>query len=204
VALHAIARVRLATGRAAEAVTPAKLAVAAAADAGERARALVTLSRVYFELGADESAENVARKAVDGGCSLGWALLADLLYRARPGDQAGSARHRTYVELRARVREEDRRDYHGIHRDAADVGRSVLEAQWARARALRPGRWAGPGEPPVHAGSPAAAPAPLTAGDVTTPSHSPRSVRIQAHRMPSATRSRHDRDTGERRRHGVQ
>ncbi|MGQ0573206.1 MAG: tetratricopeptide repeat protein [Pseudonocardia sp.] len=135
-ALHALARVLLATGHPEHAVQPAKLAVAASTGA-DRARALVILARTYLVLGRDTSAGNVARKAVDAGCSLGWQVLAELLYRdgAIAGDE-GTPRHRHYVELRARVTDDDRRAYHGAHRSAAEVRRSVIDAQRRRAREL--------------------------------------------------------------------
>lgn len=130
-ALHALARVELATGRPDLAVTPAKLAVAAS---GDRGHALVTLARVHFALGADPSAANVARKAVDAGCSLGWQVLAELLYRDVPADDP--PRHREYVAMRGRVTDADRRAYHGVHRTSAEITRSVLDTQRERVRAL--------------------------------------------------------------------
>jgi hypothetical protein len=138
VALHVIARVRLATGRPEDALQPAKLAVAA--GGGEQARALVTLARVYFTLGRDAAAANVARKGIDTGCSLGWQVLAELLYRDSASgdghDDTGSPRHREYVTLRSRVDDADRRAYHGVHRNAAEVARAVLDTHLGRARAI--------------------------------------------------------------------
>lgn len=114
-ALHAFARVELATGHPDRAVQPAKLAVAASTG-DDRARALVTLARAYLAVDRDASAANVARKAVAAGCSLGWEILAELLYRgAGPADSAGTARHRRYVELRGRISDDDRRAYHGAY-----------------------------------------------------------------------------------------
>lgn len=136
VALYALARVELATGRPDLAVQPAKLAVAASAGA-DRGRALVVLARAYLALGRDASAANVAQQAVTAGCSLGWEVLAELLYRAdTPGEDDGTPRHRRYVELRSRVTEDDRRAYHGAQRSSAQIGRSVLDAQRRRAREL--------------------------------------------------------------------
>ena len=136
VALHALARAHLATARPDLAGQPAKLAVSAGAGA-DRARALVTLARVYLALGKDASAGNVARKAVDAGCSLGWEVLAELLYRdGAPESDAWPRRHRHYVELRARVTADDRRAYHGVHRTSAEIARSLLDVQHRRAREL--------------------------------------------------------------------
>jgi len=138
VALHVIARVRLATGRPEDALHPAKLAVAA--GGAEQAQALVTLARVYLTLGRGASAANVARTAVDAGCSLGWQMLAELLYRAGAADDdTGLPRHREYVTLLSRVEDADRRAYHGVHRNAAEAARAVLDTHVGRARAFGSG-----------------------------------------------------------------
>ncbi|MGD9531511.1 tetratricopeptide repeat protein [Pseudonocardia sp.] len=176
VALYALARVALATGRADLAVQPAKLAVAAfglragsgtgapagvpdtgtptarpgtgapaarpgagAPDDGDRGRALVVLAHAYLVLGRDASAANVARKAVDAGCSLGWTVLAELAVR-EPGGL------RAHADLSARVTDTDRCAYHGAYRTPAEIGRAVWEAQGRRARDL-----GGSGQSAVHA-----------------------------------------------------
>lgn len=136
VALYALARVALATGRPDLAVTPAKLAVAAtpgpqtpcAGPAG-RGQSLAVLARAYLALGKDASAANVARKAVEAGCSLGWAVLAELAGRGPEGRRAAA-------ELRARVSDADRRVHHGAYRTPAEVGRAVWAAQGRRTREL--------------------------------------------------------------------
>jgi hypothetical protein len=136
VALHALARAHLATARPDLAGQPAKLAVAAGAGP-DRARALVTLAQTYLALDKNASAGNVARKAVDAGCSLGWEVLAELLYRdGAPESDTWPRRHRHYVELRARVTDDDRRAYHGVHRTSAEIARSLLDVQRRRAREL--------------------------------------------------------------------
>lgn len=172
-ALHVLARADLATGHPERAVQPAKLAVAAAShdpargpEGTLRGQALVTLARAYLALGRDASAANVARKAVDAGCSLGRLVLAELLYR---GDEAagadpGTARHRAYVEHRGLVTEADRRAYHGVHRNAGEVARAVLGRQVERVRGLRRSPHAGGGSPagpgPDGAAPPVGHPAP--------------------------------------------
>jgi hypothetical protein len=131
-ALYALARVELATGRPGYALQPAKLAVAA--RGADRASALVVLARTYLALDRDASAHNVARKAVDAGCSLGWEVLAELLFRAPA--PPGVDRQREYAALRSRVTDDDRRAYHGAYRTPGEVSRAVLDAQRRKTRDL--------------------------------------------------------------------
>ncbi|MGE3288291.1 MAG: hypothetical protein AB7J32_19640 [Pseudonocardia sp.] len=95
----------------------------------DRGRALVVLARAYLVLGRDASAANVARQAVDAGCSLGWAVLAELAVRGPGGIRA-------HAELSGRVTDADRRAYHGAYPTPAEIGRAVWDAQGRRARDL--------------------------------------------------------------------
>jgi hypothetical protein len=139
VALHALARVRIVTGNAGQAVQPAKLAVAASAGPA-RGAALVTLARAYTGAGQTDAAQRVARKAVDAGCSVAWEVLADLLYRGRStGDERSDGpRHREHAAMLARVSDADRLAYHGFRRrGVGETARAALDAQWGRVKALR-------------------------------------------------------------------
>jgi hypothetical protein len=145
VALSALARVRIVTGNAAQAVQPAKLAVAASAGPA-RGAALVTLARAYTGVGQADAAQRVARKAVDAGCSVGWEVLADLLYRggSDAAERPDGPRHREHAAMLARVADADRLAYHGFRRrGVTETARAALDAQWGRMKALR-----GPQPPP--------------------------------------------------------
>jgi len=140
VALHALARVRIVTGNGAEAIQPAKLALAASAGPA-RGPVLVTLARAYVAARQPDAAERVARKSVEAGCSLGWEVLAELFYRGGSGaaaERADGPRHREHAAMLARVTDADRLAYHGFRRrNVVETTRAALDAQWARMKALR-------------------------------------------------------------------
>jgi len=135
VALHAIARIELANRRPDQAVLPARLA-ATASEGAARGAAFATLSRAYLSLGDDDRARRSAMAAIDAGCTIGWDTVAELLYRPGEGPHANQdgSRQRQYVDIKSRVTDEDRRLYCGVHRDAAEITRSVLKSQSAKAK----------------------------------------------------------------------
>ena len=127
-ALQTTARVYLATGRPRDGVPPAKLAIMCAPPAS-KATALYTLGRLYRHTGHHTAARDAAVLAVDSGCSLGWHLLADLVFTSREHDGTG-ARVAAYRELIGRVDPEDIAAYRGFVRpNTGDLYRAVMRDQ---------------------------------------------------------------------------
>jgi hypothetical protein len=129
-ALHVIARVYLAKRSAESAVDPAKLALADATDPG-RGHFLFTLGRAYLAVGRPADARRAAELSIASGTTLGYELLAETLFLGE--DEADSKkRHHDFVDLLARVRADDRAEYHGTERSGSDTVAAVLESQKAK------------------------------------------------------------------------
>lgn len=125
-ALHALARVYLAQGDAAEAVRFSKLAHLAAP---KNPLAKVTLARLYLGLGQFENARKAASQAVASGGGYANTVLADLALLDESGDYQG--RIERYSAARDRVTKKDREAYLGPSVEGVGVlegvGRSQLE-----------------------------------------------------------------------------
>jgi hypothetical protein len=131
-ALQTTARVYLATGRPHDGVLPAKLAILCA-TATTKPTALYTLGRLYRHTGHHVAARDAAVLAADGGCSLGWHLLADLVFTSQEYDSTG-ARVSAYRELLGRVDPEDIAAYRGFVRpNTGDLYRAVVRDQTDKA-----------------------------------------------------------------------
>jgi tetratricopeptide (TPR) repeat protein len=128
VVLHVLARVYLARGMPAEALRLAGQAFAIESD--ERADVLVTTARALRRMRRREDAARAAERAVDLGTTLGYDVLARLMttdgaqLRRDPG---------RLIELRRKVRAEDRVRYAGAARSGAEIARAVKTAQWQKA-----------------------------------------------------------------------
>jgi hypothetical protein len=127
-ALHVLARVYLARGSPADALRVARLAGVVPSE--ERADVLVTAARGFRTLGRREDAAQVAERAVHHGSTLGYEVLAQLLVTDGSRFGRNPTGHATrWMELRRKVRPEDRARYFGATRTAAEVARAVKSAQ---------------------------------------------------------------------------
>jgi len=129
--LHVLARVYLARGMPAEALRLTTAALRLSSD--ERAELLVTAARALQQLKRREDAEHAARRAVEHGSTLGYVVLA----RLRATDPSGltnapRARLDAWVELRRKVRLDDRIRYSGAARSPGEVARATRAAQWRK------------------------------------------------------------------------
>jgi hypothetical protein len=131
VALHVLARVYLARRMPADALRMARLAGMVAPD--ERADVLVTAARSFHRLGRRDDASLVAGRAVEQGSTLGYEVLAQLLLADRSRltrDPTGCVAG--WMELRRKVRVEDRATYFGATRTPAEIALAVKSAQWQK------------------------------------------------------------------------
>jgi hypothetical protein len=126
-ALDVIARVYLAKGSPGAAVGPATLALRDPSDP-DRGAFYFTLGRAC--LGADNlaAARRAAELAIESGMTLGYELLAEMLFREDAANRSWS-RCREYADLLAMVDRRDRVTYYGADRSAADAVTAVLELQ---------------------------------------------------------------------------
>jgi hypothetical protein len=136
-ACHVIARVYLAKHKADVATKPAKLALSEDDHPG-RGAFLVTLARAYFGSTHFASARRAAELAVEAGCSVGYQVLADLLFESAT-DRHGtrSERRRRFEELAAKVSDDDKRAYYGSRRSPWEIGRAVWMDQLNKSRDAR-------------------------------------------------------------------
>jgi hypothetical protein len=131
VALHVLARVYLARGMPADAIRLA--GGAAAVESDEQVRVLITAARALQALRRRDDAERVAQAAVDRGNTLGYELLARLLAVDRVRLQHDPAAHaRDLLDMRRRVRQEDRVGYFGAARSPAEIALAVKSTQWRK------------------------------------------------------------------------
>lgn len=133
-ALHVVARVFLATGEPEGGVKPCEFAVLRSqSTATTNAEALFTLSRLHHRSGDITSARMAAAQAIRQGCSLGWQVLADLLFHA---DEKTSAAERImeYGRMISHIDPEDEVAYRGFVRPkSGDIYRAVLRDQSEKA-----------------------------------------------------------------------
>lgn len=129
-ALHVIARVYLAKGSPEAAIRPATLALRDLSHPG-CGEFFFTLGRAYLAAGQLPSARRAAERSIESGTTLGYELLADLLF-SEDGANAAKERHHEYVELLARVDRADRTSYYGVDRSGSAAVKAVLESQKAK------------------------------------------------------------------------
>lgn len=125
-ALQVLSRVYYLQDRPGEAAKHAKIAHVAKP---EDLRALHTLSRLYMDLDQLENARRSAMKVIEGGNSIGNAILADL---ALLSDRAHEECLKRYEVLRERISRADREGYYGPSADALSVIEGVGRSQWTK------------------------------------------------------------------------
>jgi hypothetical protein len=129
-ALHAIARVYLAKGAPETAVHPATLALRDPSHPSSGAF-FFTLARAYLAAGQLPAARRAAERSIAAGTTLGYELLADLLF-AGDAESETKERHQEYVQLFGQVAAADRTAYYGVDRSGSDALKTVLASQKAK------------------------------------------------------------------------
>lgn len=129
-ALHVIARVYLAKGSPEAAVRPATLALRDLSDpsCGDF---FFTLGRAHLAAGELRAARRAAERSIESETTLGYELLADLLFSEDSANDA-KQRHHEYLQLLGQVDQDDRTSYYGIDRSGSDAVKAVLESQKAK------------------------------------------------------------------------
>jgi len=125
--LHVMARVYLAVDDPREAMRFAKLAVLAAPEDGAP---LVTLARIYLSMGQRHNGRQAARLAAERGCTVGFALLADVVL-----EDAGVEpleRLKLHGVLIERIEEHDMLAYYGPRSQGFALVGAVGRAQWSK------------------------------------------------------------------------
>lgn len=135
-AFHAIARVYLAQAMpgAAHRALHTGFDRAVADGAPPDASALTTLSRASLALGRNEEARGHASAAIGLGCSIGYEVLADLVFDGPSSERSAGERVTAFVSLMERVTDEDRSAYYGINRSASTVIRTFNAEQWSKTK----------------------------------------------------------------------
>lgn len=131
-ALHSLARIYLMQDQPHHAVRFAKMA--ASADPEHAGLPLITLALAYLELGQVRPARRAAEMAIRADMTLGYEIIAATDRTARNRWEASTIR--AEAELLSRVTSEDRRLYDGVAYRPGELGRTVLNLQRDKSRAL--------------------------------------------------------------------